>query len=210
MNAFELYLQIGFEHILDRRLFTNIMSAEGYDHLLFIVALAAVYELRDYKKVLILVTAFTIGHSVTLVLSTLDFVSIPMPIIEFAIPLTIVVTALFNILRNNELKTRSAMMTRYWAALIFGLIHGLGFSNYLKSLLGREESIIVPLLGFNVGLELGQIVIVLGVLILHLIVSRVFRLKNKLWVLGISLIVLFFALPILLETFLALFRTGFQ
>ena len=206
MTAFELYLELGFKHILDDRLFTDVLTAEGYDHLLFIVALAAVYKVSEYKKVLILVTAFTIGHSITLLLSTLNIVRISMPVIEFLIPLTIVLTALYNLWKRHELLDKKSLRLRYWAALLFGFIHGLGFSNYLKSLLGNEDSLLIPLLGFNIGLEIGQILIVICMLILHFLWNKVFGLQRNTWVWLMSGVVLIFAIPILYRT--ALTVTG--
>ena len=128
-----------------------------------------------------------------------------MDLIEFLIPLTIFVTALFNIVKNKEVTTRRALRLRYVAALVFGLIHGLGFSNYLKSLLGREDSIVIPLLGFNLGLEVGQIVIVVIVLVLFFLLNKFFGLSRRLWVLMVSLLVLGLTIPILWEKLITLF-----
>ncbi|HCZ37322.1 MAG TPA: HupE / UreJ protein [Cytophagales bacterium] len=151
MSEFALYFGLGKDHILD----TN-----GYDHILFVIALCAVYLLHDWKKVLILVTAFTIGHSITLALATLNIVAFPGEVIEFLIPLTIFITAFANVLKRDEASSKAAIQINYVFALFFGLIHGLGFSNFLRELLGQSQNIITPLFAFNVGLELGQLVIV--------------------------------------------------
>lgn len=151
MSTFELYFELGREHILD--------YANGYDHILFVLALCAVYVLQDWKKILILVTAFTVGHSITLALATLNIISVNVAWIEFLIPVTIFTTAISNLFRKEEI-IDSRVHINYVLALFFGLIHGMGFSNYLKSLLGRQESITMPLFAFNVGLEFGQIIIV--------------------------------------------------
>ncbi len=151
VSEFALYFGLGKDHILD----TN-----GYDHILFVIALCAVYLLHDWKKVLILVTAFTIGHSITLALATLNIVAFPGEVIEFLIPLTIFITAFANVLKRDEASSKAAIQINYVFALFFGLIHGLGFSNFLRELLGQSQNIITPLFAFNVGLELGQLVIV--------------------------------------------------
>lgn len=151
VSEFALYFGLGKDHILD----TN-----GYDHILFVIALCAVYLLHDWKKVLILVTAFTIGHSITLALATLNIVAFPGEVIEFLIPLTIFITAFANVLKRDEASSKAAIQINYVFALFFGLIHGLGFSNFLRELLGQSQNIIPPLFAFNVGLELGQLVIV--------------------------------------------------
>ncbi len=173
MNSFQLYLTLGFHHII---------NINGYDHIVFVLTLCAAYSFSEIKKVLILVTAFTIGHSITLALSTLHYVLIPAPIIEFLIPVTILITAISNLLPPKPGRQKVV----YIIALFFGLIHGLGFSNYLKELLGTETSIVQPLLAFNVGLEMGQIVI-LSVYFLILAMSlKIFQLKHLIWRIFVS------------------------
>lgn len=177
MSQFELYFQLGKDHILDYK--------NGYDHILFIVALCAVYLMRDWKKVLILVTAFTIGHSITLALSTLKIISVNQELIEFLIPVTIFITAGSNIFRTTELSDRTTYIN-YGYALLFGLIHGLGFSNYLKSILGKDSGIVSRLFAFNIGLELGQIIIVSIFLILSFILVDLFTVNRRDWKIVVS------------------------
>jgi hypothetical protein len=152
MSTFEIYFTLGKEHILD--------YANGYDHILFVLALCAIYLVQDWKKILILVTAFTVGHSITLALATLDVIAVSSTWVEFLIPLTVFATAVSNLFRKEDALSGRPVSINYVLALFFGLIHGMGFSNYLKSLLGRQESIGMPLFAFNVGLEIGQIIIV--------------------------------------------------
>lgn len=190
MSTFSLYFNLGLTHILD---------IQGYDHILFVVALCALYMLRDWRKVLILVTAFTIGHSLTLVLATLNLIRVNAALIEFLIPVTIFITALSNIFRNPKNQSRAGVQLNYGYALFFGLIHGMGFSNYLRSLLGREESITVPLLGFNLGLELGQILIVLVVLIAASIFVSILNVARRDWKLVISSAVAGIALILMMD-----------
>ena len=193
MQDFWLYFQLGREHIADW---------QGYDHILFVTALCLRYILKDWKKVLILVTAFTIGHSITLALSVLNYINVPSDWIEFLIPVTIVITALTNVLQPDaEPKKRVPLV--YFFALFFGLIHGLGFSNYLKSLLGKGESIVNELLAFNLGLEAGQLIIVAIVLLLTWLCVNAFKILRREYVLfmsggifGISLIMAIERFPI--------------
>ena len=152
MSEFSLYFGLGRDHILD--------YVNGYDHILFVLALCAIYLVRDWKKILILVTAFTIGHSITLALATLNIISVNSDFIEFLIPLTIFITSFSNLFRKEGSINNSKVQINYVFALFFGLIHGLGFSNFLRSLLGKESQIVSPLLAFNLGLELGQIIVV--------------------------------------------------
>lgn len=175
MGDFGFYLREGFYHITDWK---------GYDHILFVMALCLPYFLKDWKQVLILITAFTIGHSVTLALSVFNKILIPSTWIEFLIPITIIITALENLFRNNNQPKH--VRFRYAAALLFGLIHGLGFSNYLRSMMGKSENIITQLLAFNIGLELGQLLIVLAVLMVSFIFVRLLNIKQREWTVFIS------------------------
>jgi uncharacterized integral membrane protein len=191
MSDFEIYLPLGFQHITD---------IEGYDHILFVIALCAVYRLKDWKKVIILVTAFTIGHSITLGLATLNLISYSTKLIELLIPITIVLTCVINFFHKSaeySLDVEKPSFFRYPVALAFGLIHGMGFSNYLRSLLGKEESIWQPLLAFNVGLEVGQLLIVAIVLIINSLLLDILRVKKHNWNLILSGIVLGIALTLI-------------
>ncbi|MGV3766679.1 MAG: HupE/UreJ family protein [Chitinophagaceae bacterium] len=176
MQDFWLYFGLGKDHIAD---------LQGYDHILFVAALCLRYLFRDWKKVLILITAFTIGHSITLALSVLNVVNISTAWIEFLIPVTIVFTALSNVWEKKfEFKTKFPLI--YFLALFFGLIHGLGFSNYLKSLLGKSSSIAGELLAFNLGLEAGQLLIVAAIMLISWIVVQALRTQRREWLLFAS------------------------
>jgi hypothetical protein len=174
MNEFLVYLRIGFEHILDLK---------GYDHILFIIALCSTQYYRNWKQILILVTGFTIGHSLTLLLSVLNIIAIDADLIELLIPVTILMTAAGNVLLKTE--TRAGSYVRYAAAIFFGLIHGLGFSNYLKSLLSGSE-IIFRLLSFNLGIELGQLIVVFAIFLLNFIFVGLLRSDKRSWTLFLS------------------------
>lgn len=173
---FNTYFQIGLQHIAD---------ITAYDHILFIVALCAMYRLFQWKTVLILVTAFTIGHSITLALAALDIVAVNSAVIEFLIPLTIFITAIYNVTYGgNENSSSNAVRFdrfKYMIALSFGLIHGMGFSNYFKSLLGREANITMPLFAFNVGIEIGQIIIVAFILAASFLFMEILKTSQKSW-----------------------------
>lgn len=175
MGDFGFYLREGFYHITDWK---------GYDHILFVMALCLPYVAKDWKKIVVLVTAFTIGHSVTLALSVFDAILISSKWIEFLIPVTILLTSLGNLLKQNT--TNQQPKLRFAAALLFGLIHGLGFSNYLKSMLGKSETIVAQLLAFNVGLELGQLLIVLFVLLLAFLFIQVLNVLRRDWLLFVT------------------------
>ncbi|SFE14484.1 HupE / UreJ protein [Chitinophaga sp. CF118] len=170
MEDFVMYFQMGWQHII---------AWDGYDHILFIVALCAIYMLQDWRKVLVLITAFTIGHSVTLALSVTNVISIPTKFIEFLIPVTIFVTAFSNVVRKQAMPEK--IQLNYFFALFFGLIHGLGFSSYLKSMLGTQTNILAPLLAFNLGLEFGQLLVVVGILLLSAIMINVTGVKRREW-----------------------------
>lgn len=172
---FKDYFAIGWDHIL---------AWGAWDHLLFIMALSAIYTFKEWKQVLILVTAFTIGHSITLALSAFNKISYSSAWIEFLIPCTIVVTAVSNTFIKKY--GGKGIRINYFFALFFGLIHGMGFATGLKSLLGRETNITVPLLGFNLGLEAGQIVAVLALLVFAFVLTQILRVNRRDYVLFIS------------------------
>lgn len=188
MQDFIFYLKLGWEHII---------SLDALDHQLFILALIAVYAYNDYKKILILVTAFTIGHSITLALSVLDVFRVPSDWVEFLIPLTIAITSFDNILMRN--KPHRLIRVNYYLALVFGLIHGMGFANLARMTMASEQSIFIPLLGFNIGLELGQIVVVVILMLLLFILLRVFHVQKKDWIMFVSSGVFALAMQMCLE-----------
>ncbi len=171
---FSLYFSLGFEHISD---------LTGYDHILFLIAICAVYLLKDWKKVLVLVTAFTIGHSVTLALATLHIVNVSGELIEFLIPLTILTSAFFVFFDRSDEFSKRHHIYKYFSAMFFGLIHGLGFSNYLRAILGKEENILLPLFSFNIGLEIGQILIVFIYLLIATVIVNILKVKKREFVL---------------------------
>jgi hypothetical protein len=171
MSEFSLYFGLGREHILD--------YMNGYDHIIFVLALCAVYSVHDWKKILILVTAFTIGHSITLALATLEIIAVDSAFIEFLIPLTILITSASNLFRSEHSIHKRSVQVNYLFALFFGLIHGLGFSNFLRSLLGKDHRIVSQLLAFNLGLELGQIIVVVLFLIVSFFVVDLLRVSRR-------------------------------
>ncbi len=191
MTDFSIYFQLGWQHILD---------FNGYDHILFVLVLCCSYTLKEWKKILILVTAFTVGHSITLALAAFKIVEVNMTWIEFLIPVSILATALYNLPKRRKQRNVSFL---YAVTLFFGLIHGLGFSNYLQSLLGKETNIVGPLLSFNIGLEFGQLLIVFFVILLSELMLKIFRVTQRDWsfflssaVIGISFIMALERLPL--------------
>ena len=178
MSEFQLYFGLGKDHILD--------YANGYDHILFVVALCAVYVMRDWKRALILITAFTVGHSVTLALATLEIISVNAVLVEFLIPVTIFVTAFSNLFRSEDSLVSRPLQTNYLYALFFGLIHGMGFSNYLRAILGKDHTIATQLLAFNLGLEFGQIIIVAIFMLAAFVLVDLVAVSRRDWKLVIS------------------------
>lgn len=175
MGDFGFYLREGVYHITDWK---------GYDHIIFVMALCLPYLLKDWRKVLVLITAFTLGHTITLALSVFNKIIVPTHWIEFLIPVTILITALENLMSNNTDKTHTYW--RYISALAFGLIHGMGFSNYLRSLLGRSENIFTQLLAFNIGLEAGQVLIVITALLISFLFVQVLNTQRREWAVFMS------------------------
>ncbi|WP_417354398.1 HupE/UreJ family protein [Flavobacterium sp.] len=175
MSEFQLYFQQGLYHVLD---------INAYDHILFIVALTVPYVFKDWKNVLLLVTLFTIGHSMSLILAVYDIVSVKSSLVEFLIPVTIFITAVYNIFRANKSGKRDNVNFLAFTTLFFGIIHGLGFSNYFKMLVANNSGDkLVPLAEFALGIEVAQVIIVLIVLILSWAVQTFLRFSQRDWIL---------------------------
>ena len=183
MDDFGLYFKTGWQHII---------SWGALDHILFIVALAAIYLATNWKQVLVLVTAFTIGHSLTLALSVYDVIRLNGKWVEFLIPCTIISTALYNFFIKDYQPT--SLRVNYLLALFFGLIHGMGFANTIRFMLAKDQNIAIPLISFNIGLEVGQIIIVALLLFVSYLVVNTAGLKRKWWVWSLSGIALVVAL----------------
>ncbi|MBI1228433.1 MAG: HupE/UreJ family protein [Bacteroidetes bacterium] len=201
MSEFLSFLSLGFHHIADPK---------AFDHLLFVVTLCAVYRWTEWRKLLVLITAFTIGHSLTLVLAGLHILTVPKDLVELLIPITIVLTGLhnlqglkspkgflsqsvtqeeaigFSIPRASGLKILDGMTTNYLLALFFGLIHGMGFASYFGALMGEEGNILLPLFAFNVGIEVGQLMIVGVFFGLYFLLAQWLKIQQRDWNLFVS------------------------
>ena len=188
MNNFIFFFKQGIYHVLDWN---------AYDHLLFLIALAVIYEFRNWKKVLWLITLFTLGHTFTLILAAYKIVSVNSNWIEFLIPVTIIITAIVNILFVKSTTKNTKTNTNLIFALFFGLIHGLAFAGGFKMLIGKSESKLIPLLEFALGIEMAQLIIVFIVLLVGFIFQTIFRFSKRDWVLIISSIVIGVTIPIL-------------
>jgi hypothetical protein len=179
MSVFQTYLQLGFFHIF---------NLQAYDHLVFLLALCAPYVAAEWRRVVALVSSFTLGHSITLALATLGVVEYNPRLIEVLIPITILLTCGLNLRRAGQDTQRQRLL---WAApnllaAVFGLIHGLGFSSYLRELLGQSRRPVLELLAFNVGVELGQLLIVALILLVGLVVLRALGVARRDWILVVS------------------------
>ena len=193
MSNFITHVELGFKHVLD---------FNGYDHILFLIVLAVIFSFSQWKKVLLMITFFTVGHTFTLSLATYQIVTIKETVIEFLIPITILITAVVNILKFS-INSPKREKTNLFFALFFGLIHGLGFSNFLRVTLGRSEDKLIPMLEFALGIELAQIVIVLSVLILGTVLIHFFRVSKRDWVVITSAIVIGITILIIRDSYVA-------
>lgn len=189
MEDFILFLKLGLYHVLDFK---------AYDHILFLIALAVVYTLKDWIKVLWLITLFTLGHTLTLALSAYKVLTISIELVEFLIPVTIFVTAFVNVITVKS-KGISRSNINLFFALFFGLIHGLGFSNYFRMIIEDTDDKLLPLIEFALGIEIAQVIIVLGILIVGYIAIKILNISRRDWVLVLSSIVMGFVIPMLIE-----------
>jgi len=188
MNDVAFYFETGWHHII---------SWNALDHILFIIALSAIYLSQNWKQVLVLVTAFTIGHSLTLALSVYDIIRINEKWVELLIACTIVATGVFNFMVKN-FKPRS-LRINYFLALFFGLIHGMGFANTIRFMLAKDQHIALPLVSFNIGLEAGQIVVVAFILSISFLLVNKLKLNRKWWVWALSGIAILIALNMVID-----------
>ena len=189
MDNFILYFKMGLNHVLD---------FSAYDHILFLIVLAVVFNFNQWKKAIWLITFFTIGHTITLALSAYGVLKIRMDIIEFLIPLTIFITGLTNVLRAKNSSSGKENLNLVFA-LFFGLVHGLGFSNYFKMMVGKEEDKLMPLLEFALGIEASQIIIVFGILIIGTFLQNLIKITRRDWVLVTSSIVIGFSIQMMID-----------
>ncbi len=191
MEDFLFYIKLGLGHVLD---------FNAYDHILFLVALALPFTFRQWKPVLLLATLFTITHCLSLALSVYGIVVMDAGLIEFLIPVTILLTALFNLIYERSAAHKTLLLHGI-ATTFFGLVHGFGFSNYFRMLMAGEEDKLSPLIGFAVGIELSQVLIVLGALALAYLFRTVFKVRPSLFVVVASILIIFLTIPMLVRTF---------
>jgi len=189
MNDFIFYFKMGLFHVLD---------IKAYDHILFLIVLAAVYQFKQWKKVLWLITLFTIGHSITLALSTYGVLNVNAKLVEFLIPLTIFITGLMNVLTAKKASVGKENQNLFFA-LFFGLVHGLGFSNYFKMMIGRSNDKLIPLLEFALGVEAAQIIIVLLILLTGSLLQSILGVNRRDWILVASSIVIGIAIQMMID-----------
>lgn len=188
MNDFSLYFTTGWEHII---------TFEALDHILFIVSLAAIYLLKDWKHVLILITAFTIGHTITLALSSLQLITVPVDWVEFLVPVTIVLTAFSNLFIKNF--SPRSIRINYFLALFFGLIHGMAFAETLRFMLASDQSFALSLFSFSLGLELGQVLVVILILVIAHFFVTLLKIPRREWVIFLSAIAIALAVEMAIE-----------
>ncbi len=191
MSEFWIYYEIGLRHVLD---------IHAYDHVLFLIALAVPYAFKDWKRLLLLISFFTIGHTLALLLSVFGLISINVNLVEFLIPITILIIAIFNLFTAGKSSKNESVSIVSFVTLFFGIIHGLGFSNYFNAILGgNASSKLLPLTEFALGIESAQIIVVFVVLILSYIVQTFFRFSKRDWTLVMSSFVIGVILPIVIE-----------
>ncbi|MDR9449201.1 MAG: HupE/UreJ family protein [Psychroflexus sp.] len=190
MDEFWIYLKLGLTHVLD---------ANAYDHVLYLIALVASYTFFQWKRVIWLVTIFTIGHTLSLVLAGYDLFQVNMEWVEFLIPLSIIIAAIYNLSIAGRRYQNQRKVVLYVITLFFGLVHGFGFSSYFQMLAAKKDQILLMLVEFALGIEIAQIIVVLTVLLISFIGRRVFTVSRRDFILVTSSLVIGLAIPILLE-----------
>lgn len=191
LENFWFNVQYGINHVLD---------INAYDHVLFLIVLTVPYAFKDWKRVFLLVSMFTLGHTLSLVLSAYNVVTVKATMVEFLIPITILVVALFNVFTSGKGAQREKVGILFLSTLFFGLVHGLGFAREFKMLLGATDNKFILLLEFALGIELAQIIVVFLVLFLGYLVQTIFRFSKRDWIMVISAIVVGLVIPMILNS----------
>ncbi|NHF60454.1 HupE/UreJ family protein [Flavobacteriaceae bacterium TP-CH-4] len=192
MPDFLFYVKLGLDHVLD---------FNAYDHILFLTALALPFTFEQWKPVVVLATVFTVAHCLSLALSVYNVVVMDVGWIEFLIPVTILLTAVFNLFYLKAKKEHKSLLLHGIATAFFGLIHGFGFSNYFKMLMAEETDKLTPLIGFATGIEVSQVLIVLTVLVLAYVIQSIIKVKQPVFVVAASIFIIFLTIPMLIETY---------
>jgi hypothetical protein len=190
IESFLKFFELGLYHIL---------NFDGYDHILFVMIISIPFIFKDWKHLLIFISLFTLGHSISLLLGVYDIVNLNVNVTEWLIPVTIFFTALYNVFTAGKSNYRHSYLL-YAVILFFGLVHGLGFSNAFKLLVSTKESTFMSIIEFAVGVEIGQLIIVTCVLIFNFIFQNIFRFSRRDWVLVISSIILGFIMPLIFKS----------
>ena len=191
LQNFWFNVEYGINHVLD---------INAYDHVLFLIVLTVPYVFKNWKRVLLLVSMFTLGHTLSLVLAAYNVVTVNATVVEFLIPITILIVALFNVFTSGKGAQREKVGVLFLSTLFFGLVHGLGFAREFKMLLGDTDNKLVLLLEFALGIELAQIIIVFIVLFLGYVVQTIFRFTKRDWIMVISAIVVGLVIPMILNS----------
>ena len=191
LENFWFNVEYGINHVLD---------INAYDHVLFLIVLTIPYVFKDWKRVFLLVSMFTLGHTLSLVLAVYNVVSVNATVVEFLIPITILVVALFNVFTSGKGAQREKVGVLFLSTSFFGLVHGLGFAREFKMLLGDTDNKLVLLLEFALGIELAQVIIVFVVLFLSYVVQTIFRFTKRDWIMVISAIVVGLVIPMILNS----------
>ena len=192
MSDFWIYFNIGLKHVLD---------IYAYDHVLFLLALTVPYDFKDWKRILLLVSLFTLGHSLSLLLSVFNILILKVNIVELLIPITILVTALYNLITSGKSSKKDSITFIGIITVFFGIIHGLGFSNYFNSILGgKPTDKFIPLTEFALGIECSQIIVVILALSLSFMVQTLFKFSKRDWTLTMSAFIVGVVIPMIIQS----------
>ncbi|WP_299112539.1 HupE/UreJ family protein [uncultured Winogradskyella sp.] len=191
LDNFWFNVQYGINHVLD---------PNGYDHVLFLMVLAVPYVFKDWKRVLLLVSMFTLGHTLSLVLAAYGVVSVNGKLVEFLIPVTILIAAIYNVFTSGKKDKSTKVGLLFFTTLFFGLVHGLGFAREFKMFAGQSENKVELLIEFALGIEIAQIIIVFVVLFLGFLCQTIFRFSRRDWVMVLSAIVIGLVIPMIIES----------
>ena len=191
IDSFLKFLEFGLYHIV---------SFSSYDHILFLAVLTVPYAFKDWTRLLLLVSFFTLGHTLSLLLGVYDIINLKVNVVEWLIPFTIIIIALYNIFTAGKASKKSNPIIIVCLVLFFGLIHGLGFANSFETVVGSDQSTLLSIIEFALGIELGQFVIVFCVLFFGFLGQTIFRFSSRDWVMVLSAVVIGLMLPLIVDS----------
>lgn len=191
MSNFWIYFTLGLKHLY---------NINAYADILFLLALTVPYEFKSWKKILLLVSLFTAGHTIALMLSIFNIVTVKVSIVAFIILILLLITALYTIISTGKSNKKDSIVFIAILTSLFGIVHGLGFSNYFNSIVqGKPTDKLVPLFESSLGFGVSQIVVIILALLLAYVIQTLLKFSKREWILIVSSFVVGVVIPMIIK-----------